>query len=56
MYGTPEDPELLNLWARGRVMIRPRRTTDGASPGWMCAECGLETSDIKLPRALPTNR
>ncbi|CAN5775525.1 hypothetical protein BH18ACT17_BH18ACT17_09430 [soil metagenome] len=56
VYGTPEDPELLNLWARGQVMIRPHRTTDGASPGWMCAECGLETSDTKLVRALPTNR
>ena len=49
MYGTPRDHELLNLWAHGDVMLRPRRATDGKSPGWMCAECGLETADLRRP-------
>jgi hypothetical protein len=52
VYGTPADPTLLHLWGDGQVMLRPRRASDGKSPGWMCAECGLETSDIKASRPL----
>ncbi len=55
VYGTPADPTLLHLWADGQVMLRPRRSDDGKSPGWMCAECGLETADIKTSRPLPAN-
>lgn len=55
LYGSPRDPELLDLWANGQVMLCPRRATDGKSPEWMCAECGLETSDIRPPRPLPEN-
>lgn len=55
MYGDPDDDELRDLWAHGDVMIRERRTTDWESPGWMCAECGLETADIKTPRPMPAN-
>ena len=47
VIGTPSDPQLLDLWTHGEVMLRPRRETDGKSPGWMCAECGLEKADVR---------
>lgn len=51
VYGTPEDARLLELWARGQAMIRPRRPDDGLSPGWACRECGLEsTEDVGTER------
>lgn len=55
LYGSPQDRAMLDLWSRGDVMIRPRRSTDGKSPGWMCAECGLEASDVRAPKPLPPN-
>ncbi len=56
VYGGPDDPGLLSLWSAGDVMIRARRSSDGKAPGWMCAECGLEMSDVRTPRPLPPNR
>jgi hypothetical protein len=53
VYGTPDDRDLVHLWAAGEVMIRPRRVTDGKGPGWMCGECGLEAADIRPARPVP---
>jgi hypothetical protein len=36
VYGKPDDPELLRLWGKGEVMIRPRQATDAKASGWMC--------------------
>jgi hypothetical protein len=47
IYGTPENLELRNLWAEGRIMLRRRRATDGKSPGWCCRECGLESAEAR---------
>ena len=55
VYGTPQDRALVNLWARGDLMLRPPRVTDGKGPGWMCGECGLEAADVRPPKPLPAN-
>jgi hypothetical protein len=46
LYGTPEDRDLFELWAEGKVMLRPGRCGDGP-PGWACRECGLESIDLR---------
>ncbi len=46
LYGTPDDPELRELWANGEVMLRPGRCGDGP-PGWACRECGLEELELR---------
>jgi hypothetical protein len=50
VYGAPSDERLLAAWSRGECMLRPRRPTDGKSAGWMCAECGLERSEMPVHR------
>jgi hypothetical protein len=50
LYGTPGDPALLELWAKGKVMLRPGRCGDG-SPGWACRECGLESIELEVGTA-----
>jgi hypothetical protein len=51
LYGTPDDPDLRELWVQGKAMIRPGNCGDG-SPGWMCRECGYEYAEYRAtPRA-----
>jgi len=46
LYGTPDDPELRELWVQGKAMIRPGNCADGP-PGWMCRECGYEYAEYR---------
>jgi hypothetical protein len=50
LYGTPDDPALLRLWAEGEAMLRPGSCGDGP-PGWACRECGLEYLELKAASA-----
>ena len=50
LYGTPDDPALLELWSKGKVMLRPGRCGDGP-PGWACRECGLESVELEAGTA-----
>jgi hypothetical protein len=57
VYGRPDDADLMRLWEKGEVMIRPRQATDGKASGWMCGECGLDRNEARadydsLPRPL----
>jgi rubredoxin len=49
LYGDPGDPELRDLWAEGKAMLRPRRSTGGrcVPPGWGCRECGFESRPVE---------